>query len=672
MNWIQKTAITALIAGYLPAEADPSEKPLDKAALSRLEQRLVEIDSSLDQLAHFSLRSGIGAIGYRSYRTDIPETVEWVEVDLGAAFPINEVVLVPTIWRDTEKGFQADGFPIELRVVAGTGADTNGTVIAERSASDPMLPRIAPLIIPTSGTTASWIRIEATRLSPRAFDGRQAFQLAELLVFSGSKNVALRRPVNVSSSQSDAPGAWDKRFLVDGLTPYLMDSAEGAQSRAFVSEMGERPSLILDLEKEYSLSQIHLHAVDQSDTVPQAYSGDLGIPSHLQIEGANEPDFSDATLLLDYHRETINDTGPIMMWNIPEKNCRFVRLIARKTGDAANIAADEFRIGFSEIELFSNGQNVALGKSVQTTQRIENPRRSPMTLTDGNNLYGKILPIRDWLSQLARRHDLEAERPRISAELNHRYARQKTNLNRMSWLTALLVVSIVIIILLERLYQQRQVARIKERFAADLHDELGANIHTIAMLSDIAQAAESQEEWQQLHQRIEELTDRTSTSIRHFTNMQEADNLYIGLVADMQRAAQRIGTNLKHDFSIKGEACLDRLKPRTRIDLFLFYKECLVNICRHSGATQLKTQLTADSKVLCLIIQDNGQGIQSAPPSLKRRARLLGAKMNITTPDAGGTSIMLSLRIRRKLRLSQKSKGRKSTIPTIDSRPLTF
>ena len=35
-----------------------------------------------------------------------------------------------------------------------------------------------------------------------------------------------------------------------------------------------------------------------------------------------------------------------------------------------------------------------------------------------------------------------------------------------------------------------------ERFAADLHNELGANIHTIGLLSDAAtDAQDSKEEW---------------------------------------------------------------------------------------------------------------------------------------------------------------------------------
>ena len=133
--------------------------------------------------------------------------------------------------------------------------------------------------------------------------------------------------------------------------------------------------------------------------------------------------------------------------------------------------------------------------------------------------------------------------------------------------------------------------------------------------------------------------------------MTEANGLYAGLQADMHRAAQRIMAQLAHDITIDGEVYLDQLKPRTRVDLFLFYKECLVNISRHSGATQFSTHLRADVRTIRLTVSDNGRGMGESPgngipSSLKRRARLLGAKVTVDSPVAGGTRIALTFRTR--------------------------
>ena len=65
--------------------------------------------------------------------------------------------------------------------------------------------------------------------------------------------------------------------------------------------------------------------------------------------------------------------------------------------------------------------------------------------------------------------------------------------------------------------------------------------------------------------------------------MFSSDALYNGLVVDMQRSAQRIMAKLEHGFYIEGEEYIDQLERHTCFDLSLFYKECLVNISRHSG-----------------------------------------------------------------------------------------
>ncbi|VGO12220.1 Sensor histidine kinase LiaS [Pontiella desulfatans] len=631
--------IAALLAGILPGRATP----LATRSLSQLEQRLVEIDAELGQLAHYSLRSGIGSIGFRSIPHETANQTEWIEIQLDQETPLDEIVLVPTIRRDTQEGFQADGFPDEFRILAGTADHLSGTVLGEYRSADGILPREAPLVIPAKGILASWIRIEATRLSQRAFDGKHVFQLSEVLLFSGGENMALRQPVKVSSNHPErADSAWNVRYLVDGHTPYLMDAAQGLQSVAYASPSGKQPVLALDLGESVPLSRIHLHALEQSDTVPQAFAGDLGIPKNLRIEGANQPDFSDAIPLLETRQESVNDTGPIMMWRIPETPCRHIRIFDA-TPNTLDPASNTSRIGFAEIELFSKGRNVALGKTVKNDLP---PRgRALSALTDGRNFYGNILPVRDWLNELARRHALETERPLVVEQLNLRYARQKATLHRMSWLAALLVAAVAFTILIDRMLRLHQIARIRERFAADLHDELGANLHAIGLLGDLAKdAVHSPDELIETVDEIRALTERSGAAARHCADMQQAD-IFGKLPDDMRRTARRIMADVEYTISIEGEAMLEKLKPRTKADLFLFYKESLVNISRHSGATKVAIELNANREAIHLTITDNGLGLEGdIPSSLKRRARLLGGHVTTSTSESGGTCIALKLK----------------------------
>ncbi len=624
---------------------------LENLSLSALEQRAADIDTELSKLANYSLGSGIGAIGYRSSAHDTADNLEWIEIDFAKTVPLNEVLLIPAIRRDTENGFQADGFPEHFRLIAGTDKKREGRVIAEFTGNDNILPRIAPFIIPCKGIQASWIRIEADKLSLRAFDERHVLQLSEILAFSGQENVALNKPVSASTSTGETTPGWHERFLVDGLVPYLMDSAEGAKSVAYLTprEITSTHSLLIDLGQTYPLSRIHLHAVDQSDTVPQAFIGDFGIPKRIIIEGANQPDFSDATALLNLHHKTIYDSGQIMMHSFPETPCRYIRFKVTESASTSMYGQIPPQTGFAEIEVFSKGRNVALNRQVATNFELDSPGRPLSNLTDGLNMYGSILPLKEWLAQLARRHELEQEHPLVYKELNHRYARQKTNLRRLAWLAALLAAGTIIIVLVDRIIRQRAIYRTRERIAADLHDELGANLHAIGLLGDLAQASKgTPEKLDRLLQRMRALTERTGAAARYCTNLLEAKGLYEDLVEDMRRTSARIVADLDHSIEFEGEELLAQLKPRKRIDLFLFYKECLINIIRHSGATEVRTKLTADTKQLDLLITDNGHGLNGeAPSSLKRRARLLGAQLTTEPTPSGGTTISLNLKLKK-------------------------
>lgn len=642
-----RSLLTGWLGLLVASSADWAQgADLAELSLPQLERRLGEIDGELEQLARYSLRSGVGGIGFRSVSHAKDKSGEWVEVTLDRAYAVDEIVLVPTLWRDSKDGFRADGFPTSFRVLLGNGHEDEGVVIASYDESDALMPRIAPLIIPVDGRSATWVRIEATGLSQRAFDHRYVFQLSELMVFSGDRNVALKRPVSASSVHPrDLVHAWDIRFLVDGHMPYLMDAAHGEPSLAYIGSVTKHRSFSLDLGAVYPISAIHLHAVDQSATVPQAYAGRVGVPNMLLIEGATQPDFSDAVTLIDASLKGFTDIGPVMMWAVAEKGCRYLRI-------SSPSAESNARFGFAEIEVISQGNNVALGRPVQAQE--QDPRklvpknRTLAALTDGRNLYGHILPVKQWMGQLARRHMLEKERPLVVAALNQRYARQKSNLQLMSWLAALLAAGVGASILISRNVRLRQVNQMRERFAADLHDELGANIHTIGLLGDLAREAETREELIELLDRSRVYTERSGSTIRSWSQRLESRGLCEDLVQEMERSAESLLADLDHQWSVEGEENLHKLKARQRIYIFLFYKECLTNIIRHSGATRVETRLSVGPKSLVLSISDNGLGLDGGvPSSLKRRARLLGGKVRSMSCSENGTNITLELKLSR-------------------------
>ena len=182
-----------------------------------------------------------------------------------------------------------------------------------------------------------------------------------------------------------------------------------------------------------------------------------------------------------------------------------------------------------------------------------------------------------------------------------------------------------------------------------MHDELGANLHAIGLLGDLAKdTVDSREELMDTLDRIRSLTESTGSAARNCAHMILAKGICEDLVAEMRRDSRRLLADLDCSITFEGEEILGRLPRRTRIDLYLFHKEALINIIRHSGATEATMQLVANPGETVLTLSDNGCGIASRPPpSLKRRARLLGAVLSVGQPEAGGTRIVLKLKSRK-------------------------
>jgi signal transduction histidine kinase len=643
----------SLLAGSLlpvVTSAQP-DAHLPDLSLPELEQRLETIDTELNQLARISLRSGVGNVGWISNAKKDPRASEWAEIHLAEDTKIDRIVLAPVLWNDAQKGPQADGFPEAFEIIAGAEGNPKGEVIARLGPEDRFLPRVAPLALDIPPTTASWVRVQSTHLSPHARrDQARRFKLSEIMLFSGGRNVALNQPVRVSSTVAGwGAAAVYKHALVDGLTPYLMDAAGEEKSDPYMVFSKTRVPffLTIDLNENYPVDGIRLHGADVNEYIPQINPTDFGMPKQFTVTGANSSDFSDAVALLDYQRNSIYQVGNILEWHLPETGCRYLRLHVPADAWPLDAGNKEYCISLAEIEILSNGRNVAKGKNVQFPKRF---RRKPLSpLTDGLNHFGTILPIRDWMEQLARRHDLETVRPFVAEELNRRYTQQKEHLRRMSWLASLLGAGVIIILLTEQVFRQRAILKTRQRIAANLHDELGANLHAIGMLGDLAKAeADASDRLTEIVTKIRALTERTGNAARACTHMLESENPDDNLIEEMKQCSDRLLADIDHDLSFRNEEMIQRLNLNKRADLFLFYKECLTNILRHSGATHITTRLEADgNRTLLLVITDNGQGVEKTPPSLTRRARLLRAQLTVENLPEGGTKITLKLKTRK-------------------------
>ena len=644
--------LLALSVATSAVTAENAPPPVALQTLEQLEQRLAEIHIARHELARLTHRQGVGNLGWLSISKPDAQQQQWAKIQLREETQIDAIALVPILWHDALHGILPDGFPAKFQIVAGTHKDTTGTVVASFDSKEKATSRITPYMFAIEPIQASWIRVDISEATQIASDGQYGIQLAELLAFNGQDIVSIDAAVEAASSRKTRVSkAHTKKSLVDGFIPYVMD-AMGTNSQSYVAFYNTHSGpfdFTIDLGEAQPINRLQLHAADLSENVPKIQHADYALPKKLVVQGANHADFSDSVDLCTYDRGNIYDAGPIIIKQFPETSCQYIRLRVDAGYVTSETEIDVSGVGFAEIELFADQENVALGLPFKVSPNIAGHDGILSALTDNKNHFGSIMPYRDWIQELANRGGLESERLAIGVELKSRYAKQKQHLRTLSWATGLLAIGTVFAILINRNRAMRREARLKERFAADLHDEIGADLHTIGLLSDLAQEARTDPaKLSQLLQQIRDNTEESGHTVRNMVQLQSGISQE-GFEGMMRRTAERTVTHLEHEIFIEGAHYLNGLKSSSHSDLLRFYKECLINVCRRSEATRLRTRLTASHNRVDLTVSDNGRGISKSakdwiPKSLKRRAKLLGAKVQLEESGLGGTKIHLTIR----------------------------
>ncbi len=171
---------------------------------------------------------------------------------------------------------------------------------------------------------------------------------------------------------------------------------------------------------------------------------------------------------------------------------------------------------------------------------------------------------------------------------------------------------------LERLEWQRAVEHERARIAHDIHDDLGAHLTRISMLSESARAELDNPEratagLNQIYDTARDLT-RAMDEIVWAVNPRH-DTLE-GLASYLEKFAQDLlaaaGIRCRLDMPMELPAW--RLTADVRHNLFLAFKEALHNVVKHSAASETYIRLAVGTASFELMVEDNGRGFVSGMP----------------------------------------------------------
>ena len=182
-----------------------------------------------------------------------------------------------------------------------------------------------------------------------------------------------------------------------------------------------------------------------------------------------------------------------------------------------------------------------------------------------------------------------------------------------------------------QLRRRLEVEAVRMRIARDLHDQVGSGLSQIAILSEVAQRSSDPTPIAQIAEVSRELVDGVSDIVWAINPAR--DNLP-DLAQRMRRfAADLLGArDVAVDFNALGLEQSSAIRPETRRQIYLIYRECLSNVARHSKCTRVQISLVRQSGCLLLTVMDDGVGFNPAKAvngnglaSLRERAAPLAA-----------------------------------------------
>lgn len=638
---------TASVEGASPAQVG---NPINRIARI-LDPQLVKVEdrvnwlngqiSTYSQHCEYPLKV---SLGYRGSRAAAGAADPSVVLDLGKEVPIDSIFLVPA-----QREFQEDPgiFPKRFTLELSSREDFGQRTILFTSGT---VPHPSPDGIPVSfkaRDTARYVRLTVQEGHNKGTI--DLFGLSEFVVISRGEPVSFGASISTVGGL-DVPGIWYPAALTDGRSP-LGSWHNGtrpnlaAGDAVIVSNPENSTTWTLTLDEEHPVDRLVLFPYQvnrsyESSVFPEALS--------IEVNSKDEP----GSVVVQQWKNPLPGASHMSPLVIPLKGVKGSTITVRATQPW--IMGDKKVHALSEIEVWSAGINLA--KDLPVLRKHGAETETVATLTDGFSSEKQIIPVGIWLAQLNERGRVERELASLLAV--HRQLSSRSELNA-TWGSAVILgltfLIPVFIVERRRLMSKEQLDQIRKRIASDLHDDIGSNLGSISLIARTARKdlvrLQGPEEIAEDLGEVETIARESSLAMRDIVWLLERKQDSIGdLVQRMRETASRLLREINFTLECESNKTASKLSLDAKRHLFLFYKEAIHNVLKHSHANSVSIRLWDEDDKLALEILDNGVGIpthkngESSPTTVNKledRARVLEGSLQIASSSETGTRVRL-------------------------------
>jgi signal transduction histidine kinase/ligand-binding sensor domain-containing protein len=197
----------------------------------------------------------------------------------------------------------------------------------------------------------------------------------------------------------------------------------------------------------------------------------------------------------------------------------------------------------------------------------------------------------------------------------------------------------------------------RKRIAAELHDSLAQNLLVIKNRAQLQALTLADEQARAQFMEISEAVSQTLEEVRTISYDLRPPHLdQLGLRTALVAMIEKVCASSTIQFTHAVDELDGIFRPGDEIMLYRIVQECLNNILKHSGATEVALNIVVDAGELALTLRDNGRGFTLDEETLRcaglglqgiaERVRILGGRHAIKSAPGQGTTVMLRIALK--------------------------
>jgi signal transduction histidine kinase/ligand-binding sensor domain-containing protein len=209
---------------------------------------------------------------------------------------------------------------------------------------------------------------------------------------------------------------------------------------------------------------------------------------------------------------------------------------------------------------------------------------------------------------------------------------------------------------LGRLEQAHALERERARISRDLHDDLGARLTQIALLTDLA--ADDPTTSEQSKFQIKDAAAQARTAVQSLDETVWLVNPQKDTLAHVIEYVARYTERFFQPMPIHCRLEICRQPPKCmmpgklRRDIFMLVKEALTDVLKHSQASEVWLHVAVREPLMRITMKDNGRGFEVSSPNarhgienMQRRAEGAGIKVSVHSHVGQGTRVALRIKL---------------------------